>query len=447
MWEAALPQIRLRRTSQTPKTLSERWGSVLKKTIFFKKRKIFIDQIIDILEKNEDYKAFVKTDERYKEMMEHNNQLTIWGITFFDTYDNKGMNKLVKGISKLNKDKYNVDLTLRPKRFKDLNYLNLQYDHTSAASLANVKLLDDIFIREITASFAQINNNQVIVEYKIYFNKIMNNKILLDFIKNNKDILYRKNFIGYYDLEQIIDSKNFSDIYRMFEELVKSTFQAKLLEAIKLNFGKKYKLPSCLIINYPDGLYNKEYFRDVFLRETYEINDGEQYLIIDIISQEGLEMELYFSGNSYKPLSFTQLIRNYRMNFYYLLFDKIESYLLNQKMNKYFNESKNSISSKDYKWLVNKIRAINDNRLLRNYEKTYKKELKEWKAFYGGKETELAFSNNSYIKKYETIYNECLEHVKIVYVLQKENLIINIAFLTLIATLIGIVITIFIRQK
>lgn len=275
----------------------------------------------------------------------------------------------------------------------------------------------------------------------------MNNKVLLDFIKNNKKILYRKNFIGYYDLDRIIDSKYFSDIYRMFEELMKSTFQAKLFEAIKLNFGKKYKLPSCLIINYPEGLYSKKYFRDVFLSETYEINDGEQYLIIDTISQEGLEMELYFSGKSYKPLSFTQLIRNYRMNFYYLLFDKIEIYVLNQKMNKYFNESKNSISSKDYKWLVNKIRAINDNKLLRNYEKTYKKELIKWKAFYGGKKTELAFSNNSYIKKYEIIYNECLEHVKIVYVLQKENLIINIASLTLIATLIGIVITIFIRLE
>ena len=417
----------------------------MKKTYFFKKRKIFIDHIIDILEKNEDYKAFLKTDKSYKEMVEQNNQLTFQEITFFDAYDNKGMNKLVKGISKLDKDKYNVDLTLRPKRLKDLNYLGLQYDYTSTTLLAKVKLLDDIFIREIMASFAQINNNQVVVVYHIYFNKIMNNKVLLDFIKNNKDILYRKDFIGYYDLDRIIDSKNFSVIYGMFEELAKSAFQAKLSEVIELNFGKKYKLPSCSTINYPEGLYNKEYFRDVFLCETYEINDGEQNLIIDKTSQEGLRMELYFSGNSHIPLSFTQFISRYRMNFYYLLFDNIESYVLNQKMNKYFNESKNSISSKDYKWLINKIRAINDNKLLRNYEKTYKKELKEWKAFYGGKKTELAFSNDSYIKKYETIYNECLEHLKIVYALQKENLIINITSFTLLATLIGIFITILIR--
>jgi len=418
----------------------------LKKTIFYKKRKIFIDQLIDVLEKNKDYKAFVKTDKRYKEMMERSDQLTVWGITFFDTYDNKGINKLVKGISKLNKGKYDVDLTLIPKRFKDLNYLNLQYDHTSTASLAKVKFLDDMYIREITASFAQINNNQVVVEYNIDFNKIMNNKMLLDFIKNNKDILYGKNFVAYYDFDQITDPKNFDSIYWIFENLVKSAFQAKLLEVLKLNFGKKYKLPFCVTINYPEGLYNKEYFRDVFLCETYEINDGEQYLIIDKTSQEGLRMELYFSGNSHIPLSFTQFISRYRMNFYYLLFDNIESYVLNQKMNKYFNESKNSISSKDYKWLINKIRAINDNKLLRNYEKIYKKELKEWKAFYGGKKTELAFSNDSYIKKYETIYNECLEHLKIVYALQKENLIINIISLTLIATLIGIFITIFIKK-
>ena len=69
-------------------------------------------------------------------------------------------------------------------------------------------------------------------------------------------------------------------------------FQAKLLKFIKLNFGKKYKLPSCLIINYPEGLFSKEYFRDFFLKDTCEINDGEQYLLIDIVSQEGLEMEL-----------------------------------------------------------------------------------------------------------------------------------------------------------
>jgi hypothetical protein len=102
--------------------------------------------------------------------------------------------------------------------------------------------------------------------------------------------------------------------------------------------------------------------------------------------------------------------------------------------------SKNSISQKDYKWLVNKIRAINDNKLHVNYEKRHRDELKEWKAFYNGKEKELDFSSNLYSKKYETIYTECLEHIKILNTLQKENLIIRVASWTLIATLVGIAI-------
>jgi hypothetical protein len=415
----------------------------LRKRKHLKQQKKYINQLINIIENNEDYKAFIETDKRYRKFIEQKNQLTIWEIIFFDIYDNKKLNKLVKRISKLNKNKYKVDLTLKPKKFKDLSYLNLQYDRSSITSLATVEFIDDKFIKEITATFVQINNNQAIVEFKVHFNKIMDNKTFLAFIKDNKENLYKKSFVSYYDLDMVIDSKDFSYICRMFEELVKLSIQAKLMEIFKLNFGEKYKLPSCIVINYPEGLYDKESFKNVFLCETIEIHDGEQYLIIDITSREGLEMELYFSGKFYRPLTFTNIISNYRMDFYYFLFDKIEQYELNQKMNKYFNESKNRISSKDYKWLVNKIRTINDNKLHMSYKKTFGNNFKEWRAFYDGKEKELAFSDNSYTKKYETIYTECLEHIKIIYALQKENLIIKISSWSLIATLIGIIITIF----
>ncbi|PFK04384.1 hypothetical protein COJ05_32515, partial [Bacillus cereus] len=64
------------------------------------------------------------------------------------------------------------------------------------------------------------------------------------------------------------------------------------------------------------------------------------------------------------------------------------------------------------------------------------------KAFYNGKERELYFTNKKYIQKYETIYTECLEHIKILYAVGKENLIIKVASWTLVATLIGIILTI-----
>lgn len=413
----------------------------MKKKKYYKKRKTFINQFINFLEYNEAYKSFKKTNEQNKKMNDEINALTYWSIIFFDVYNNKELNSLVKKISKLDKHKYQVELTLIPKKSKDLNYLQLQYDYTSITSLVKVKLLDDQFIREITSSFTQINNNQVIVKYDLHFKNVIKNENLIEFIKSNKKNLYEKNFIDYYDLDKIIESKSFSSIFRIFEKLLKSSFQAKLMEIASLNKGKKYNLPSCLVINYPKDLYSKVDFQNAFLKDIYEINGGDQYLLSDVTTHEGLDMELYFSGTSYRSISFMNLISTYRMNFYYLLFSEIEKIEMNYKLNRYFNESKKNISSADYKWLINKIRAINENKLHTNYENSHKKNIIDWKLYYSGEEKKLDFIDNTYINKFENIYSKCLEHIQIIYSLQKENLIINIASFTLLAALIGIFVT------
>jgi hypothetical protein len=129
------------------------------------------------------------------------------------------------------------------------------------------------------------------------------------------------------------------------------------------------------------------------------------------------------------------------MNFYYFLFSKIEKIEMNFKLNKYFNESKKNIFSSDYKWLINKIRAISDNKLHTSYKNSHKTNI-DWKLYYGGEEKKLTFIDNTFINKFENIYSKCLEHIQIIYSLQKENLIINIASLTLLAALIGIIVTV-----
>lgn len=410
----------------------------MKKRQHQKLRKIYINELINTIENSTEYQEFIETNESYKEFIEGNQKLRVWGSTLYDTFDNKAMNRLIKRFTKLNPQKYKVSLNYRAKTFKNLNYFSLQYTQSSSSVLGKIKFVGDKYIKEISASFAQVNNNQAVVEFEITFKQFMDNEMFLDFIKDNKEQLINKRFIGYY----YVHLMGYSDIYRKFDELVKLALQAKLMEIAELNYGVNYKLPSMIVINYPKDQYDKEFLRNVFLHKTYEIRNGEQYLINDLTRDEGLEMELFFSGKTLSPLSFTGLLSSYRMDFYYFLFDRIEQIELNQKMNKYFNESKGNISSNDYKWLVNKIRAIKDNKLHLSYDKTDITEVKDWKAFYDGKEIEIDFTNKKYIQKYETIYTECLEHIKILYAVGKENLIINIAVVTLVATLIGILITI-----
>lgn len=421
----------------------------MNKKQYKKHRKKYIEQLIDIIENSQGYQDYINKDERYREYVEGKNLLKTWGFTILDTYKNRDMNKLIKGFSKLSKEKYKVDLLYRPKRIRDLNYFSLQYAGAGVSSLATINFLDDSFVREVKAVFTQVNNNQAVVEFHISFNRSMDNLMFLEFIKENRNALFDKRFIGYYNFEKEGQSIGYSDTYRKFDELVGLAVQSKLMEIAELNYGMNYKLPSLRVINYPRDVTEDESFKDVFLHKTYKLSNGDrgQYLITDVTSQEGLEMKLYFTGNSYSSLSFTTILSSYRMDFYYFLFDRIEEFELNQRMNKYFNESRDKISSKDYKWLVNKIRAINDNKLHMNYDQSHRTEVRDWKAYYGGEETELGFTKQEGIKKYETIYNECLEYIKVLYSVGKENLIINLALMTLIATVLGVAITILLSFK
>ncbi|PAD57207.1 hypothetical protein CHH92_24900, partial [Bacillus sonorensis] len=74
-----------------------------------------------------------------------------------------------------------------------------QYDRSSTRSLCKVTFLDDLFIDDVEAGFTQINNNQAVVEFRISFKKSMTHELWIDFIKENKELLYKKKFFGCYD--------------------------------------------------------------------------------------------------------------------------------------------------------------------------------------------------------------------------------------------------------
>ncbi|MCY8360343.1 hypothetical protein MOC61_19110, partial [Bacillus inaquosorum] len=243
----------------------------------------------------------------------------------------------------------------------------------------------------------------------------------------------------YYNIGEMIKSAHFALIYNSISKVIDAALQAKLLSVFSLNFGNEYTLPQYNAIHVPQEHFKKEYFDNMFLCRTYEINN--KYLIVDITSDEGLKMDLYFSG-LYSSINFLQLLARYRMDLYYFLFEKIERFEINRRVNKYFLNSRKRIALKDYRWLINKIRSLNDNKLRENYTDS-RELLEDWKSFYDGKEEEfIDFENGQYTKKYNTIYSECFDHIKMAYSIQKENLVIYIATLSLIASLIGIVTTV-----
>lgn len=219
--------------------------------------------------------------------------------------------------------------------------------------------------------------------------------------------------------------------------------QAKLADLLNLNLGRKYTLPQYNAINFPEKHLNDETFKNVFLFQTIKID--RNFMLVDLIRTEGLKLDFYYSNNYlFSPINILGLFATYRMDFYYFLFENIERHEINEIINKYFLNTSKRIKYRDYKWLINKMRSLNDNKLLGNYSESSVL-VKEWKAYINGEETPLYFVSGKYTEKYNIIYSESLDHIRMAYSIQKENLVIYLASGSLIASLIGVILTLILK--
>jgi len=411
------------------------------KSEIVKEKRNYLSDLIRIT-KSKEYLKYIESDSKLNEEINEYNKLSYWEVQYYDLVNNIEMNTLLRKISCLNRNKYNVHLNLRVSKYITINYFDIQYDHSSITAMGKIECLDDEYIKAIYISYSQINNNEAIIIYNIQFNKIIKHSDIIDYIEANKIYFPKNDFTTHYHINNYIKDNKYDQINFFLLKVFNQISQCKLANIFKLGLGTKYILPSITVINYPEDLYTEDDFINIFLGTMFKTIERQQYLVFDCTYEEGLEMKLYFAGDKFSNISLSGLISSLRMEFYYYMFDNIERIELNQRMNKYFSKANIRIKSNDYKWLVNKLRAIRDNHIHSNRNLLQVKELAGWKQFRDGEEVELDLIGCKFSKKYEAIYSECLDYIRTLYGLQKENFIIIIAFWTLIFTMVGILTTI-----
>jgi hypothetical protein len=402
-----------------------------RKTIIEKNK--YIDLIISIIEST-DFKASFLTNHHF-----NYNEINYWGVTFYDVITNNEMNKLIKKISKLKNNEYKKKVYFQKPRIKKINYFRMQYDNSGYGILGEIDLLKDNFIKKINIGYTQITNNEAIIEYKISFPKIFSIIDLSDFLKENRKIFNKCLYSTYYYTDRYSKSEFIQKILKYISEAFIETLQCKIGTMTNFGLGSNYSLPAVIIQNVSNELFNDESLKNNFLSTLIKIND--QYLYYDVLFKDGLKIDLLFTGHRYTPLSFLGIASKLRLKFYYFLFFKIEHKEINSKMNKYFGSNNRTIKSSDYKWLVNKIRSFRDNSLHQHMEKDRENYFKDWIQYKNGNEVDIDLLKGHNSKNFELIYIECLNHIKTLYSLQKENLIIRIATWTLLLTVIGIIVT------
>lgn len=365
-----------------------------------KNKKLFLKKILEANEEQEE-------DEDY-----------LCKIEIFDVFSNKQMGDLIRSLNKLDNNKFKVKSYYRNKVIGDYSYVNAFNGLGGWGVIAEIIPKNEKHISKISIVKTQLNNKEIFVKFKI------------DLIPKEIDLFIQKNLklIESWDIPSIngLDSSMYE---REEQRCCFNLYQYYLKSILKLAYGKEYILPKIVYI-YSKKLNLKELEEDDF-SETY-ISKKSDNLIMRILIEN--DYNLYsISNKSFENIDILGYLNN---ELYYKFFSEIEKYEFTKRVNKYFSGVKKYIKYKDYLWLINKTKNLEDSDDERmKTDNHYSEEEEKLRDFIIGNGIQKEY----FSKKYKNSY----KYLSSIYSQQKEIFIIKIATRTLIATLVGIGITIY----
>ena len=394
----------------------------------FKKIKWFKEYEEKVLKVHHDY-----YDKTLEQIFSFDSATYVYCTAIYDVVDNNKVNNLVKKLYTLKKSKdFSIEINYRKKGLKNLNYIRPEFDHTGHGIFAKVVFLNDSLISEVDMTWTQINNEEAIIEYKIKFKRSLNKfSQIHDFvIENYKQLKKVKYSEFYFNIEHFLndDSQSIQTELKYFRTLL----QQKLDKILSSSYSKKYLLP----IKYTYLIDKKtekimKYIKDPFLEESF-ILDKEHYLVTRSIEKyEGIEITEIIFKKRFNPISITVLMSKFKMALYYRMFYEIEKQELEYKISKYLNSKKFLINFWDYKWLLNKKRRINEKRFY-NINTNYAADIK------GFSNKDLKLADNELIKNILDVYNDNIEYINNLNLINYNIIAFVISILALIISIIAI---------
>ena len=368
-------------------------------------------------------------------------------IALYDVIDNNGMNMLIRSIYKLknNRKLYSVDTCYRLKKFRKLNYINYNIDGTTAGVIARICLVKNKWIKSISINYTYLNSSQCLIQYTFCFRKIITTYSQIhDFVLYEIKSIKKEFYFHAYADKNIIKKATYKQLWELDGIFFADILQGFICELFYTEYGKEYKLP----IEYCIRLhkYNKKKrnkLRNPFLSESYE--KDKKHMIISTLSYDRFELFNCDAGKYLPSPSLLQFFSHFSSEIYYKAFYHIEMEELEKKMRKYLNSRKMFVSSKDIKWFINKMRYIKEqkSKIEKILNDNYNNDMLSWKQYYRGTLQSDDFINYpKYTDHFLNLYEQNFEYLNSMASVQNNLVVIIVAVLTLIATLVGILITI-----
>ena len=367
------------------------------------------------------------------EIFDLDSNMDLYSVSIYDVVNNNDVNKLVKKIYQLKRNKnYSVEISYKKKFIKDINYIRPEFDHTGHGIFAKIKFLNDSLISYIDMTWSQINNEEAIIEYEIHLKKCIDSfSIIHDYIlENYKKLRKIKYSIFYFNIENFLndDSQNIQTEFKYFRTIL----QQKINKVSTSNYSKKYLLP----IKFTYLIKNKtkkimKYIEKPFLEESF-IVDKDHYLILNTIEEfEGIEINEVIFKKRFNPINMVVMMSELKMPLYYRFFYNIEKQELEYKIGKYLNSKKIFVNIWNYKWLLNKKRRLDEKRF-------YNINNKRSKSINGFSNKKISLIDELLTKNIGDVYSENIEYINNLNTINYNTIAFAISVLALIIAIVAI---------
>lgn len=367
------------------------------------------------------------------EIFDLDSNMDLYSVSIYDVVNNNDVNKLVKKIYQLKRNKnYSVEISYKKKFIKDINYIRPEFDHTGHGIFAKIKFLNDSLISYIDMTWSQINNEEAIIEYEIHLKKCIDSfSIIYDYIlENYKKLRKIKYSIFYFNIENFLndDSQNIQTEFKYFRTIL----QQKINKVSTSNYSKKYLLP----IKFTYLIKNKtkkimKYIEKPFLEESF-IVDKDHYLILNTIEEfEGIEINEVIFKKRFNPINMVVMMSELKMPLYYRFFYNIEKQELEYKIGKYLNSKKIFVNIWNYKWLLNKKRRLDEKRF-------YNINNKRSKSINGFSNKKISLIDELLKKNIGDVYSENIEYINNLNTINYNTIAFAISVLALIIAIVAI---------
>ena len=306
----------------------------------------------------------------------------------------------------------------------------------SVGSFANIKFINDKYIKEIQISWSQINSYYAYLEYKFSFTRCFDEKRYNEFISEKMKLIDIKK--DYAPLYRVSDAKEYN--YMMLEQMQEDFFriicQHYITSLLFSRYGKRYGLISLVIMTREKPIdISQVYITDIGV--GYYKKD-ENYVIVS--DYTGTAYTLCAGNNRIPNFSLASYIGRYGNDFYIAFFGSREVKIFENEFSKYISGRKRAKYNAEYFLLFRKTHSLSDAEN-KSMEEFYDEFNKNWDFYISNDKKELLDFHEKCRVNIRNIYQSSYEYMKMMAEIDYTKTNKNIAVLAVIISVVSILVS------